>query len=173
MKKFIVCVVIFFVAGVAAAFIGVSGGMTFVIGGICVLLYLILSRKKGSSSNEKEFRTADKGVNRQATDSYCVLNDLHFYGWKGANYDYATISLKNGHDYNLYRLRDTSSRSRYFIYVYDIGGKGSPSRKYFATSGDAVEALEEMDCRFCKWFKNKKGRNASYIEFSDWKNSYR
>ncbi|MBP5505595.1 MAG: hypothetical protein J6X89_05795, partial [Bacteroidales bacterium] len=104
----------------------------------------------------------------QSTNSYCILNDLHFYGYKNENYDYSPISLKNGHDYNLYRLRNTSSSSRYYIYVYDIGSKKSPSKRYFATSSDAVDALEELDCRFCKWFKNKNGRNATYSEFNDW-----
>lgn len=125
----------------------------------------------GSSSSSSYNDLSVSASDIQSTNSYCTLNDLHFYGWKGENYDYSVISLKNGHDYNLFRLRNTSSSSRYFIYVYDIGGKKSPTKKYYATSRDAVDAIEKMDCRFCKWFKNKKGRNATYLEFSNWKNS--
>jgi len=127
------------------------------------------SPSSSSSSSYNDLYVSSSDI--QSTNSYCTLNDLRFYGWKGDNYDYSTISLRNGHDYNLYRLRNTSSSSRYFIYVYDIGGKKSPFKRYYATSGDAVEAIEKMDCRFCKWFKNKKGRNATYSEFNDWKTS--
>ena len=108
----------------------------------------------------------------QSTNSICTQEDLHFYGWKGDDYDTSIIALKNGHDYNLHRLRNTSSSSRFFIYVYDIAGKEC-SRKYFGTSGDAIHAIEQMDCRFCKWFKNKNGRNATYSEFNNWLTSHR
>lgn len=177
MKKFLVCFLIFFITGVGSNFLGVPGDATFVVGGICAVLYLVFSRKKKNSSSSSSSSSSsynDLSVSAsdiQSTNSYCTLNDLHFYGWKGENYDYSVISLKNGHDYNLFRLRNTSSSSRYFIYVYDIGGKKSPTKKYYATSRDAVDAIEKMDCRFCKWFKNKKGRNATYLEFSNWKNS--
>ena len=130
------------------------------------------SHSSGSSSASSSYNDLYVSASDiRSTNSYCTLNNLRFYGYKNADYEYSTISLKNGHDYNLYRLRNTSSSSRYYIYVYDIGGKKSPSKRYFATSSDAVDAREEMDCRFCKWFKNKKGRNATYSEFNDWKTS--
>lgn len=167
MKKLFVCFVIFVITGIVSAFLGAPGEMTFVVGGVCALLYLLCSRKKYKKLSKEDINRVSAS-DIQSTNSYCTLNNLRFYGWKGDDYDYSIISLKNGHDYNLYRLRNTSSNSRYFIYVYDIGGKKSPSKRYYATSRDAVDAIETMDCRFCKWFKNKNKRNATYLEFSDW-----
>ena len=127
------------------------------------------SASSSSSSSYNDLYVSASDI--QSTNSYCTLNDLQFYSYKNADYEYSTIILKNGHDYILYKLRNTSSSSRYYIYVYDIDGKKSPSKRYYATSRDAVDAIEKMDCRFCKWFKNKKGHNATYTEFSDWHNS--
>lgn len=108
----------------------------------------------------------------QSTNSNCAQSEFHFYGYKGDDHDTAIVSMKNGHDYNLHKSRNSSSSSRYYTYIYDIDSKKAPSKQYFATTDDAIDAIEIMDCRFCKWFKNKYGRNATYSEFCDWKNSH-
>ena len=182
MLRLIICFFVFCLTGVIADEMGspISG---VIIGAFCAfVVFKLMGKKKltkhstsGSSSSSSSSSYNDLYVSSsdiQSTNSNCTLNDLHFYGWKGENYDYSIITLKNGHDYNLYRLRNTSSSSRYFIYVYDIGGKKSPSKRYYATSSDAIDAIEKMDCRFCKWFKDKKGRYATYSEFNDWKISH-
>lgn len=53
MKKFFICFFIFLGTGLGSAFLGVPGDLTFVVGGVCALLYLILSRKKGKSKSPK------------------------------------------------------------------------------------------------------------------------
>ena len=174
MKKFFICFLIFFITGIGSAFLGLPGDATFIVGGICAFLYLIFSgKKKQRSKNEKEFRKAEQDFNDsmsmradiQSTKSYCILDKYQFYGWKNADYVYCPIVLKNNHDYNLFKARNSE---RYWIYVYDI--EGSRMRKeYFSSSSDAVEALEKMDCKFCKWFKKKKGRDSTYEEFNNWK----
>ena len=126
------------------------------------------SSSSSTSYNDLYVSTSDI----QSTNSYYILDNIRFYSYKNADYEYATIVLKNGHDYILYKSRNTSSSSRYYIYVHDIDGKKSPSKRYYATSSDAIDAIEKMDCRFCKWFKNKKGRNATYSEFTDWYTHY-
>ena len=146
------------VAGIAALCSSDSGSSS---------SYSSSSSSSSSSSYYNDLYVSDSDI--QSTNSYCILDDLHFYGYKNEDHEFCTIVLKNGHDYNLFRLRDTSARSRYFIYVSNIGGQKSRSKRFFATSRDAVDAIEEMDCRFCKWFKNKNGRNATYEEFNDWK----
>lgn len=155
---------------------GNSSGL--IVGGVLIGLAAIAadflfgdddSSSSSSSSSYNDLYISASDI--QSTNSYCTLNDLHFYSYKNADYEYSTIILENGHDYILYKLRNTSSSSRYFIYVYDIGGKKSSFKRYYATSRDAIEAIEKMDCRFCKWFKNKKGRNATYLEFNDWRSS--
>ena len=170
MLRFIICFFVFCLTGVIADEMGspISG---VIIGAFCAFLVFKLMGKKKSTKHSTSVSRDVCSSDIQSTNSYCTLNDLHFYGWKGENYDYSIITLKNGHDYNLYRLRDTSSSSRYFIFVYDIGGKKSPNKRYYATSSDAIDAIEKMDCRFCKWFKGKKGRNATYSEFNDWTTS--
>ena len=51
MKKFLICWLIFIVTGIGSAFLGVPGEATFVVGGVCVVLYLIFSRKKDKSTS--------------------------------------------------------------------------------------------------------------------------
>ena len=53
MKKFLICLFIFIVTGLGSAFLGVPGSATFAVSGICALLYLILSRKKGKSTTSR------------------------------------------------------------------------------------------------------------------------
>ena len=60
MKKFFICFVVFLVTGLTAAFLGVSGDATFVIGGICVFLYLIFSRKNKNSNRGKKTANLSK-----------------------------------------------------------------------------------------------------------------
>ncbi len=59
MKKILICFFVFLITGLTSAFLGVPGEATFVVGGICALLYLILSRKKKkSSSHQKASRSS-------------------------------------------------------------------------------------------------------------------
>ena len=53
MKKILICFIVFVVTGLGSAFLGVPGDATFIVGGVCAFLYLILSRKKGRSSSKK------------------------------------------------------------------------------------------------------------------------
>lgn len=53
MKKLFIGFIIFIITGLASAFLGVPGEATFVVGGICALLYFIFFRKKGHSSSQK------------------------------------------------------------------------------------------------------------------------
>lgn len=53
MKKFLICFFIFVITGIGSAFLGVPGDATFVVGGVCAVLYLIFSRKKGKSTDKR------------------------------------------------------------------------------------------------------------------------
>lgn len=53
MKKAVICFFVFVITGLSSAFLGVSGDMTFVIGAICALLYLVFSRKTDNSTKER------------------------------------------------------------------------------------------------------------------------
>ena len=55
MKKFFVCFVIFIITGIGSAFLGVPGGATFVVGGICALLYLVFSHKKRNKKSGNSY----------------------------------------------------------------------------------------------------------------------
>ena len=58
MKKFFVCFVIFIITGIGSAFLGVPGGATFVVGGICALLYLVFPHKKGSKKSSNSYSSS-------------------------------------------------------------------------------------------------------------------
>lgn len=54
MKKIFICFIVFVVTGIGSAFLGVPGDATFVVGGVCALLYLIFSRKKKDSTRGRK-----------------------------------------------------------------------------------------------------------------------
>ena len=58
MKKFFVCFVIFIITGIGSAFLGVQGGATFVVGGICALLYLVFSHKNGNKKSSNSYSSS-------------------------------------------------------------------------------------------------------------------
>lgn len=74
MKKIFICFIVFVVTGIASAFVGVPGEITFVIGGICTLLYLLFSRKKKNKKmskedkNSLEFEKAEQDFNRSMAE---------------------------------------------------------------------------------------------------------
>ena len=53
MKKFLICFFIFVITGIGSAFLGVPGDATFVVGGVCAVLYLIFARKKVKSTDKR------------------------------------------------------------------------------------------------------------------------
>jgi gas vesicle protein len=74
MKKLFVGFIIFVVTGLASAFLGAPGEATFVIGGICALLYFIFSPKKRNEKlskediNRQEFEKAEQDFIRNMTE---------------------------------------------------------------------------------------------------------
>lgn len=60
MKKAVICFFVFVITGLASAFLGVSGDATFVVGGICAILYLIFSRKKRNSNRGRKSASSFK-----------------------------------------------------------------------------------------------------------------
>ena len=74
MKKLFVCFVIFIITGIGSAFLGVPGDATFVVGGICAVLYLVCSSKKKNKKlskeekNRREFEKAEQDFNRYMTE---------------------------------------------------------------------------------------------------------
>jgi purine-cytosine permease-like protein len=74
MKKFFVCFFIFVITGIGSAFLSVPGDVTFVVGGICAVLYLVFSRKKNNKKmskeekNRREFEKAEQDFNRYMTE---------------------------------------------------------------------------------------------------------
>ena len=69
MKKFLICLFIFIVTGIGSAFLGVPGDATFVVGGVCALLYLIFSRKKGKSTSSSQGTTVNPVGSGSSTPS--------------------------------------------------------------------------------------------------------
>ena len=74
MKKFFVCLFVFIITGIGSAILGVPGDATFVVGGICAVLYLVFSRKKKNiklskeEKNRREFEKAEQDFNRYMTE---------------------------------------------------------------------------------------------------------
>lgn len=74
MKRLIFCIVVFVITGIGSAFIGVPGDVTFVVGGICALLYLIFSGKKRykimskEEKNRQEFEKAEQDFIKSMTE---------------------------------------------------------------------------------------------------------
>lgn len=60
MKKFFICLVVFVITAIGSALLGVPGNATFVVGGICALLYLIFSRKKRNSKKGRNIAYSSK-----------------------------------------------------------------------------------------------------------------
>ena len=58
MKKFFVCFFIFVITGIGSAFLGVPGDVTFVVGGICAVLYLVFSRKKRNNKSSSSYSSS-------------------------------------------------------------------------------------------------------------------
>lgn len=104
MKKFFICFIIFVVTGLASAFVGAPGEATFVIGGICALLYLIFSRKKRHSSSQKS--------SQKTSTSYSSYSSSRngYYTKKYSHEDVARLLASN----NLYacRFEDGSNLKR-------------------------------------------------------------
>jgi len=65
MKKFFVCFFIFIITGIGSSIHGVPGDAAFVVGGICVVLYLVCSRKMKNKKLSKEEKT-DENSRRQS-----------------------------------------------------------------------------------------------------------
>lgn len=74
MKKLFVCFLVFVITGIGSGFLGVPGDATFVVGGICAVLYLVCSRKKKNKKlskdekNRREFEKAEQDFNRYMTE---------------------------------------------------------------------------------------------------------
>lgn len=60
MKKIFICFIVFVVTGIGSAFLGLPDDATFVIGGLCALLYLIFSRKKKNSNKGRKAAKTSK-----------------------------------------------------------------------------------------------------------------
>lgn len=74
MKKILICFLVFVITGIGSAILGVPGDSTFVVGGICAVLYLVFSRKKKNiklskeEKNRREFEKAEQDFNRYMTE---------------------------------------------------------------------------------------------------------
>ena len=72
MKKLFICFIIFVITGIGSAALGVPGDGTFIVGGICALLYLFFSGKKKKMSkdekNRREFEKAEQDFNRYMSE---------------------------------------------------------------------------------------------------------
>lgn len=58
MKKLFVCFVIFIITGIGSSILGVPGDATFVVGGICAVLYLVFSRKKRNNKSSSSYTSS-------------------------------------------------------------------------------------------------------------------
>ena len=58
MKKFLICFFIFVITGIGSAFLGVPGDATFIIGGICAVLYLVFSREKRNNNTSSSYSSS-------------------------------------------------------------------------------------------------------------------
>ena len=58
MKKFLICFFIFVITGIGSAFLGVPGDATFIIGGICAVLYLVFSREKRNNKSSSSYSSS-------------------------------------------------------------------------------------------------------------------
>ena len=99
MKKAVVCFFVFVITGLSSAFLGVSGDMTFAIGAISALLYLVFSRKKKDSNR-----------GRNSSSSYSSSSS-HVYSTKKYSSEDVARLLSSG---NLYacRFEDGSNMTR-------------------------------------------------------------
>lgn len=77
MKKFLICLFVFIVTGIGSAFLGVPGDATFVVGGVCALLYLIFSRKKGKSSSSSRGTAARPS--KSSSSSYKSTEHIDYF----------------------------------------------------------------------------------------------
>ena len=104
MKKLFIGFIIFVVTGLASAFLGSPGEATFVIGGICALLYFIFSPKKSGSTS----RGTSQKASLSSSGSSSVNNRI--YAKKYSSEGVARL-LASG---NLYacRFEDGSNRTR-------------------------------------------------------------
>ncbi len=99
MKRIFICFIVFVITGIGSAFLGVPGNATFVVGGVCALLYLIFSRKKKDSNS-----------GRKSSSSYSSSSSHVYSAKKYSSEDVARL-LTSG---NLYacRFEDGSNMTR-------------------------------------------------------------
>ena len=96
MKKFLICFVIFVITGIASAFHGVPGYATFVVGGICALLYFLYSRKKMNSTNKIETGYSSKS----SSTRYQTSKDTDFWDQRNipSHWTKARACIEGDHD---------------------------------------------------------------------------
>ena len=82
MKKAVICFFVFVITGLSSAFLGVSGDMTFVIGTISALLYLVFSRKKKDSNR-----------GRNSSSSYSSSSSHDYSTKKSSSEDVARLKM--------------------------------------------------------------------------------
>lgn len=114
MKRIFICFIFFVITGIGSAFLGVPGNATFVVGGVCALLYLICSRKKSNKNTSSS---------SSSSNSYSSSNS-RVYSTKKYSLNEVSRLLSSG---NLYacRFKDNSNMTRIDavtrakIYIYN------------------------------------------------------
>ena len=102
MKKLFIGFIIFVVTGLASAFLGSPGEATFVIGGICALLYFIFSPKKSGSTSRGTSQKASLSSSNNSSAKYRPSKSVDYWDQRNipSHWAKARVCVDGDHDAN-------------------------------------------------------------------------